>query len=121
VRTFGQPKAKRKERRHDRANLHGWTTPENADAYEALLRSEIFTGIVGKHIGGFRRIELLRRPAGAEVEFVTIMWFSSLAAVKAFAGERYEDAVVPAAARLLLQRFDEQSLHYEIREVRDGG
>jgi len=24
---------------------HGWTTPANADAYEALLKSEIFVGI----------------------------------------------------------------------------
>ena len=54
---------------------YGWTTPENADAYEALLRTEVFPWIVGKKIGGFRRIELLRGPAGGEIEFATIMWF----------------------------------------------
>jgi hypothetical protein len=99
---------------------HGWTTPDNADAYEALLRSEIFPGITGKKVAGFRRIELFRRPLGAEVEFITIMWFSSLEAVKEFAGDRYEEAVVPAAARALLARFDARSKHYEIREVRDA-
>jgi hypothetical protein len=40
------------------------------------------------------------------VEFVTIMWFDSMEAVRAFAGEDYEVAVVPAKARALLSRFD---------------
>jgi heme-degrading monooxygenase HmoA len=98
---------------------HGWTTPDNADAYEALLTSVIFPSILAKDVAGFQRIELFRRPLAAEVEFVTVMWFDSLAAVKAFAGERYEEAVVPPAARDLLTRFDERSQHYEIREVRE--
>jgi heme-degrading monooxygenase HmoA len=98
---------------------HGWTTPDNADAYEALLKSVIFPSILGKDVAGFQRIELFRRPLAAEVEFVTVMWFDSLAAIKDFAGERYEEAVVPPAARDLLVRFDERSQHYEIREVRE--
>ena len=93
----------------------GWTTPQNADAYETLLRNEIFPGIVGKNIAGFQRIELFRRPAGDEVEFVTVMWFLSLDAVKAFAGERFEEAVVPPKARAVLKRFDDRSKHYEVR------
>ena len=60
---------------------HGWTTPANADAYQALLQEEIFTGIQDRHIRGFRGIQLLRREAGPEVEFVTIMEFDSLEAV----------------------------------------
>jgi hypothetical protein len=27
---------------------HGWTTPENADVYENLLKTEIFPGIAAK-------------------------------------------------------------------------
>ena len=99
---------------------HGWTTPANADAYERLLREEIFTGIARRNIDGFQRIELLRRPLGREVEFVTIMWFSSLDAVRTFAGDDYERAVVPPAARAVLARFDERSAHYEVRETRNG-
>ena len=97
---------------------HGWTTPANADAYEHLLREEIFAGISGRRIAGFRGIDLLRRAAAGEVEFVTTMWFDSLDAVRVFAGEDYEQAVVPAAARLLLSRFDARSQHYEVRERR---
>ena len=97
---------------------HGWTTPANADAYEHLLRTEIFEGISGRKITGYHGIELLRRPLEAGVEFVTIMWFDSLDDVRAFAGDDYELAVVPPAARLLLQRFDARSAHYEVRQPR---
>ncbi len=96
----------------------GWTTTQNADAYEGLLRTQIFPAIKQRQIAGFRGIELLRRPVGAEVEFVTIMWFDSLQAVQDFAGADYEVAVVPAAARAVLHRFDERSAHYEVRVPR---
>ena len=94
---------------------HGWTSQENADAYESLLKSEILPGIQGRRIAGCRGIHLLRRDLGYEVEFVTIMWFDSLDAVRVFAGEEYEVAVVPAKARALLARFDARSQHYEVR------
>lgn len=100
---------------------HGWTTPENADPYEALLRAEIFPGILAKRVAGFERIELFRRDLGPEVEFVTVMWFTSLAAVKAFAGADHEAAYVPAPARAVLTRFDERSQHYEVRAAVEAG
>ena len=94
---------------------HGWTTPDNADAYESLLREEIFTSIKARDIKGFRSIQLLRRAVADEVEFITIMEFNSLDAVRAFAGEDYEEAVVPPKARAILSRFDARSQHYEVR------
>ena len=94
---------------------HGWTTPANADAYESLLKTEIFEGIQGRQIAGYRGIHLLRRDVENEVEFVTIMWFESIEAVRTFAGEDYEAAVVPAKARALLSRFDARSQHYEVK------
>ena len=94
---------------------HGWTTLGNADEYEALLKEEIFVGIQSRQIRGFKGIQLLRREAGEEVEFVTIMVFDSLDAVREFAGEDYEVAVVPEKARAVLSHFDSRSLHYEIR------
>ena len=56
---------------------HGWTTPENADLYERLLKEHIFPSILARRIEGYRGIQLLRRPAGPEVEFQTIMWSQS--------------------------------------------
>ena len=98
---------------------HGWTSPERGDAYERLLREEIFVGIAERAIPGFRSIDLLRREADGEAEFVTIMWFDSLEAVREFAGEDLTRAVVPAAARALLSRFDVRAAHYEV-VVRGG-
>ena len=97
---------------------HGWTMQENADAYENLLKTQIFPGILARNIAGFQHIELLRRAAGDEVEFITLMYFSSLDAIRAFAGEDLEVAVVPPAARAVLSRFDARSVHYEVREQR---
>jgi antibiotic biosynthesis monooxygenase (ABM) superfamily enzyme len=91
----------------------GWTTPGSAAAYQRLLLEEIFPGIASRQQGGYRGISLGRRETGNEVEFVTIMWFDSLDSVRAFAGDSYEVAVVPAKARALLSRFDERSAHYE--------
>ena len=95
---------------------HGWTMPENADAYENLLKTEIFPGIAAKGVDGYRGIRLLRRKLEEEVEFITMMEFDSWEAVRQFAGEDYEQAYVPPKAREVLARFDERSRHYEIRE-----
>jgi heme-degrading monooxygenase HmoA len=74
---------------------HGWTTLGNADKYELLLKEEIFVAIQNRRIPGFKSIQPLRREIGEEVEFVTIMVFDSLDAVREFAGEDYAIAVVP--------------------------
>jgi len=97
---------------------HGYTTPANADTYETLLKTEIFPGIEAKQIQGYKSIQLLRRQLHDEVEFITIMLFTSLADIKAFTGEDYETAYVPAKARAVLSRFDERAQHYEIEEHR---
>lgn len=97
---------------------HGWTSPQNADPYEHLLRSEIFHGIADRKIAGYRGIELLRRDEGDVSEFVTLMWFDSIDAVRAFAGPQYEVAVVPPAARALLLEYDRTSAHYDVRQPR---
>jgi hypothetical protein len=94
---------------------HGYTTPENADAYELLLKTEIFTGILDRKLEGFHGIELYRRDVEAEVEFITIMSFDTLESIKIFAGDDYEAAVVPPKARALLKHFDSRSQHYEIK------
>lgn len=95
----------------------GWTTRENERTYEDLLRREIFPGIAAKGVRGYRGIELLGResPSG-ELEFMTVMSFDSIEAVREFAGADFERAYVPQAARRLLSRFDERSAHYEVFE-----
>lgn len=99
---------------------HGWATEANADAYECLLRSEIFIGILRQKIPGFQAIDLLRRSVPEGVEFVTLMWFDSIEAVQRFAGSDYKVAVVPPKAQQLLLRFDNQSAHYAVAERRSA-
>ena len=91
----------------------GWTNQENAAAYQSLLETEILPGIASRQIKGYRGAHLLRRELEMEVEFVTIMWLDSMEAVREFAGQDYEVAVVPTKARALLSRFDDRSAHYQ--------
>ena len=97
----------------------GWTTPEDADAYERVVRGEVIPGIEARKISGFRHIDLMKRDRGAEVEFQTLMWFDSLAAIKAFMGEDHSVSHVPAAARAVLKRFDARADHYEVIDRRE--
>lgn len=91
---------------------HGWTTPANADAYETLLRTTVLPDIA--RIDGYAGAHLLRHDGESDVEFVTITWFESEEAVRAFAGPDDAQAVVPDAARRLLSRFDQRSAHYTL-------
>ena len=97
----------------------GWTTAENAESYERIVREKVIPGIEARRIPGFRHIDLMRRDAGDEVEFQTLMWFDSLDAIKAFVGEDYAVSHVPEAARAVLKRFEERAGHYEVIDRRE--
>jgi heme-degrading monooxygenase HmoA len=97
----------------------GWATPENADAYERIVRGEVIPGIEGRRIAGFRHIDLMRRELDEEVEFQTLMWFDSLDAIKAFMGEDYAVSHVPPSAQAVLKRFDDRAAHFEVLDRRD--
>lgn len=96
----------------------GWTTAEDAPAYEELLRTEILPDIRARGVEGYRGVRLLRRELESEVEFCTIMTFDDIESVRAFAGSDYETAYVPESARRVLKRFDAAAKHYEVRERR---
>jgi len=98
---------------------HGWTNPGDADHYESHLRPELLPGI--SKMKGFRGSYLLRRQAGEEVEFVTILLCDSIEGIKALAGPDYETAVIPEERTKYLKRFDAKAAHYEVvEEVRKG-
>lgn len=99
---------------------HGWTTLDNADAYERIVSTEVLPQIAGRQIAGYRGAHLLRRSLADEVEFITIMWFDSLDAVHEFMGDDYEVAHVPPQARAVLARFDARSQHYEALLLPNG-
>jgi heme-degrading monooxygenase HmoA len=89
----------------------GWTTEANADAYERFLRTDLFPQVA--ELPGFLGARILRRPLeGVEEEFVTLVTFESLDAVRAFAGDDYETPVIEAEAQRLLSRYEDRALHY---------
>ena len=89
----------------------GWTTRDQAAAYERIVRDEV--------IPGFRHIDLMRRDLGNEVEFQTLMWFDDLASIRSFVGDDYAISHVPAAARAVLVRFDDRAAHFEVIDRRE--
>jgi antibiotic biosynthesis monooxygenase (ABM) superfamily enzyme len=93
---------------------HGWTKPQDAKAYEEMLRDEIFPGIARRNIAGYHGAELFIRDDSDEVEFVTLLRFDSMKAVKEFAGEDDSRPVIYPKAEALLTRMDERSRHYRI-------
>ena len=97
----------------------GWTTPENAAAYEAIVRGDVIPGIEARNIPGFRHIDLMRRDLDDEVEFQTLMWFDDLDSIRAFIGEDCAVSHVPPAVQAVLVRYDRRAAHYEILDRRD--
>lgn len=95
---------------------HGWTTPENADAYFQVLTETVIPQIESYKMEGYRKMEVLRREHSDETEFITIMYFDSLELIKQFVGDDFEVAHVPEAAQKVLKRWDERSQHYEVKD-----
>jgi heme-degrading monooxygenase HmoA len=97
----------------------GWTTKDNAEAYERIVRGEVIPGIEARRIPGFLSIDLIRRERDHDVEFMTLMWFDAPDSVKGFMGEDYEQAHVPPHAQEVLSEFDARSAHYEVLDRRE--
>ena len=94
---------------------YGWTSCENAEKYESLLGEEVLLEIAQRSIPGYKGAELfVRESDNHEMEFITLLRFETLDAVKIFAGKDYEQPVIPPDARRLLKRHSERSRHYKI-------
>jgi heme-degrading monooxygenase HmoA len=94
---------------------HGYTKPEHADAYEAMLKPELLPGL--SKVKGVRGSYLMRRNVGAEVEFITVIFWESVDSIRAVAGPDYETAVIPEERRQYLARYDSKASHFEVASV----
>jgi heme-degrading monooxygenase HmoA len=90
----------------------GQAKAENADASERFVTTKVFAELPA--IAGHRGAYLLKRPAGDEVEFIAVTLWESLAAIRGFAGETIERAVVEPEARAVLSSFDHFVRHFEL-------
>jgi antibiotic biosynthesis monooxygenase (ABM) superfamily enzyme len=94
---------------------YGWTTRQNAEKYQKLLREEVLLEIAQRSIPGYKGAELfVREVENDEMEFITLLRFETLNAVKIFAGKDYEQPVIPPDAKKLLKRHSERSRHYNV-------
>ena len=91
----------------------GWTTPENANAYETLLRERVLPGL--EQIKGYRGGYVLRQDRKDESEFVVLNFFESLEAVQAFAGPDYTVPVFEPEARELLNKVEPKASHFDVK------
>jgi antibiotic biosynthesis monooxygenase (ABM) superfamily enzyme len=94
---------------------HGHTKPEDADTYESMLKPEMLPGI-GK-VPGYRGGYVLRRRLNDEVEFITIMIWDSIEALKAVAGPNYTASIIPEDRLQFLTRHETHAAHYEIQSI----
>ena len=90
----------------------GWAPVERADDYRRHYESEVADHLRG--VRGFLGARLLRRDEGPEAMFTSITFFTGMDAVRGFAGDRYEEAVLAAQARRVLSRWDERVSHHEV-------
>jgi hypothetical protein len=90
----------------------GWAPPTTADDYQRHYGIEVSERL--RAVSGFRGGRLLRREDGQEVMFTSITFFTDLDAIRGFAGNDYELAVVEEAARRALSRWDERVTHHEV-------
>jgi heme-degrading monooxygenase HmoA len=91
----------------------GWTLPQDADAYERLLKETVLPGL--KTVEGYRGGYIFRKDGEPEVEFVVVNLFESLEAVQRFAGKDYSVAIFEPEAKRLLCKIEPQATHYEVR------
>jgi heme-degrading monooxygenase HmoA len=97
----------------------GYGAVANAQAYPQHLLQSVRPKL--EQLAGFRGLYLLRRRDFEEVEFLVLTLWDSMDAVRAFAGEKADRAVMEPEARAALVRFDNSVHHYEVLAAPEGG
>jgi heme-degrading monooxygenase HmoA len=90
----------------------GRARAESADAYQRHVTTNVFPKL--ERLYGFIRGRVLRRRVDDQVEFLVMTEWASLDAVRAFAGDELDRAIVEPAARLVLADFDTHVEHFEV-------
>ncbi len=95
------------------------TTGEWAPLYAEHLRTHVLRSL--KVVEGYRGVRLWERPLGEGVEIVVVTYWESLDAIRGFAGDEIERAVVADEAAVFLTEFDDLVRHYEVAASRRDG
>ena len=90
----------------------GVAAPETAHAYLEHLQQSIFPELA--QIDGYRGASVLRRDSDQGIEFTVQTLWDSMDAIRQFAGDQTEAAVVAPAAQPLFRSYDHTVTHYEV-------
>lgn len=85
-----------------------------ADRYAQHLKTVTFPSVA--KIQGFVRGTVARRDVESGVEFLVLTEWESIEAIKQFAGEDAELAVVPPVIEAMLASYDKYAIHYQIAD-----
>src|SRR5205809_802857 len=96
----------------------GIVTSGNAAGYAAHLRDHTFPRL--SSIAGYRGGYVLSRPHGERIELTVMTLWESLDAIRQFAGDDPEAAVVPPEAQALLASFDTRASHWNVLNADSG-
>jgi heme-degrading monooxygenase HmoA len=92
--------------------------PAKVEAYARHLREAVLP-VLGS-IPGHRGAWLLKRDEGDRTELVVLTLWESMDAIRAFAGESPERAVVEPEAQAVLEAFDATVRHFEVVSAPDA-
>ena len=90
----------------------GLAKSECADQYVEHLQRDTFPAI--RRLAGFKTASILRRQVAEGVEFLIVTTWESLDAIRAFAGDHAEAAVVPEAVQRMMVRYDRTVRHFDV-------
>jgi heme-degrading monooxygenase HmoA len=90
----------------------GLAKREHADAYIEHLHSDTLPQLV--QLPGFHDASILRRDVPEGVEFLVVTVWKSLDAIRSFAGNDVESAVVPTKVQKMMVEYDRRARHYEL-------
>ena len=87
-------------------------TQADAAAYHHHVTKSVLPSLTT--MPGHRGAKVLRREDGGRIEFLVITLWESMDAIRKFAGDEPECAVVEPEARAVLVEYDDFVHHYEI-------
>ena len=90
----------------------GLARRDAAAAYVEHLQTETFPAI--RALPGYLGAHILQRDVPEGVEFLVVTEWQSLDAIRAFAGDDVETAVVPAKVQAMMVDYDRVVRHYEV-------
>lgn len=90
----------------------GMAKHADAGVYRTHVTQNVFPRLTG--LRGYNGAYLLQRETDGQIEFLAVTLWDSEAAIRAFAGNDIDVAIVEPEARAVLTDFDQNARHFEV-------